>query len=73
MTEIEMLATRIDALETHIAHQDRTIEELNAAITDQWKQIEDLAYRVSRLAEQVREVESGAGVSDEPEPPPPHY
>jgi SlyX protein len=71
MTEIETLTQRIDALETHIAHQDRTIEDLNAALTDQWKQIEDLAYRVSRLADELREVE-GAG-SSEPEPPPPHY
>jgi SlyX protein len=71
MTEIETLIQRIDALEMHIAHQDRTIEELNAALTDQWKQVEDLAYRVSRLAEELREVEIGG--SNEPEPPPPHY
>lgn len=71
MTEIQTLTQRIDALETHIAHQDRTIEDLNAAITDQWKQIEDLAYRVSRLAEELREAEMGG--PNEPEPPPPHY
>jgi SlyX protein len=71
MTEIETLTQRIDALETHIAHQDRTIEDLNAAITDQWKQIEDLAYRMSRLTDALREVESSG--SGEPEPPPPHY
>lgn len=71
MTETEILAQRIDALEAHIAHQDRTIEDLNAAITDQWKQIEELDYRLSRLADELREVESG--VSGEPEPPPPHY
>ena len=71
MTEIETLTRRIDALEMHIAHQDQTIEVLNAAITDQWKQIEDLAYRMSRLAEELREVEMGG--SGEPEPPPPHY
>ena len=73
MTEIEILAARIDALEIHIAHQDQTIEDLNATITDQWKQIEDLAYRVSRLGEQMREAENGAGVTDAPEQPPPHY
>ena len=71
MTEIETLTQRIDALEAHIAHQDRTIEDLNAAITDQWKQIEDLAYRMSRLSDELREIESSG--SGEPEPPPPHY
>jgi SlyX protein len=71
MTEIETLTERIDALEAHIAHQDRTIEELNSALTGQWKQIEDLAYRVGRLTDELREFESSAG--DGPEPPPPHY
>jgi len=73
MPDIEMLAARIDALEIRIAHQDQTIEELNATITDQWKQIEDLTYRVSRLSDELRAVENSAGVTDEPEPPPPHY
>jgi SlyX protein len=73
MTDTETLAARIDALEIRIAHQDQTIEDLNATITDQWKQIEDLTYRVSRLGEQMREVENSAGVTDGPEPPPPHY
>ena len=58
MTETETLAARIDALEIHIAHQDQTLEDLNATITDQWKQIEDLAYRVSRLGEQMRSKEA---------------
>ena len=71
MTEIETLTQRVDALEMRIAHQDQTIEDLNAALTDQWKQIEDLAYRLSRMADELREVESRG--ADEPEPPPPHY
>ena len=73
MTETQMLAARIDALEIRIAHQDQTIEDLNATITDQWKQIEDLTHRVSRLADALRAVENSAGVGEEPEPPPPHY
>ena len=73
MTELESLIARIDGLEMHMAHQDQTIEDLNATITEQWKQIEDLTYRLTRLSEQVREVESSTGVGDGPEPPPPHY
>jgi len=71
MTETLTLTQRIDALEVHIAHQDQTIEDLNTAITDQWKQIEDLTYRLSRLADEMRAVESRG--EHEPEPPPPHY
>ena len=73
MTDIEALAARMDSMEIRIAHQDQTIDDLNATITDQWKQIEDLTYRLTRLGEQVREVEAGTGVTDAPEPPPPHY
>jgi SlyX protein len=73
MTEIEILAARIDGLEMRIAHQDEIVEDLNATITDLWKQIEDLTYRLTRLGEQLREVEAGVGVTDAPEPPPPHY
>ena len=73
MTDTAALAARIDALEMRIAHQDETIESLNGTITDQWKQIEDLAYRVSRLSDELRAVEGSAGVGEEPEPPPPHY
>jgi SlyX protein len=73
MTDLETLTARIDGLEMRIAHQDQTIEDLNASITEQWRQIEDLTYRLTRLSEQVREVESSTGVSDGPEPPPPHY
>lgn len=73
MTNLETLTARIDGMEMHIAHQDQTIEDLNATITEQWRQIEDLTYRLTRLSEQVREVESSTGVSDGLEPPPPHY
>jgi SlyX protein len=73
MTETDTLAARIDALEIRMVHQDQTIEDLNVTITDQWKQIEDLAYRVNRLSDELRAAENSAGVGEEPEAPPPHY
>lgn len=62
---------RIDALETRIAFQDQTIEELNAALTEQWKTIDLLAKKLTMIEEQVR---SGSYIADPAtEKPPPHY
>ena len=62
---------RLDALETRIAYQDRTIEELNVAITEQWKIIDQLSKRQTMMEDQVR---SGSYIADpSTERPPPHY
>ena len=62
---------RLDALETRIAYQDQTIEELNGAITAQWKTIDLLVKKLATLEEQVR---SGSYIADPAsEAPPPHY
>lgn len=62
---------RIDALETRIAFQDQTIEELNATLTEQWKVIDLLTKKMAMLEEQVR---LGSFIADPAtERPPPHY
>ena len=65
--------SRLDELEIRIAHQDQTIEDLNAAITAQWKLIERLEREVVRLAERVADSEQAAGQADPVNRPPPHY
>lgn len=72
MDDIGSLIARIDALEARVAHQDRTIEDLNDTVTAQWRAIETLTRRVARLDEQMREAQDRASPG-EPEPPPPHY
>lgn len=62
---------RLEALETRIAFQDQTIEDLNATITEQWKIIDQLNKRLTVMEEQVR---SGSYIADpSTERPPPHY
>ena len=72
MTEAEALS-RIEALETRIVHQERTIEVLNTSVTEQWEQIDRLTKQVERMASRLQHVEDNAPSSDAPEPPPPHY
>jgi SlyX protein len=72
MTDSDALRTRIDELEVRIAHQDRAIEDLNATITAQWKEIETLTRKLARLEDRIQEV-ADAPATDLPEPPPPHY
>ena len=65
--------SRLDELEIRIAHQDQTIEDLNAAITAQWKLIERLERQMARLAERVADSERSTGDAAPVDRPPPHY
>ena len=73
MSDTPSTAVRIDELEIRIAHQDQTIEDLNAAITAQWTLIERLERQVERLAERVADAEQAAGPAAPVDRPPPHY
>ena len=64
------MTERIEALEIRIAHQDRTIAELNETVTAQWKRIDALERELKTLREDVR---NAYPARSEPEPPPPHY
>lgn len=74
MSDTSNTASRLDELEIRIAHQDQTIEDLNAAITAQWKLIERLERQVVRLAERVADSEQAISEAAAPvNRPPPHY
>lgn len=64
---------RIDRLETHLAHQEQTIEDLNAAVAAQWSEIERLTHLLNALALRVRAAEERPQEPTPAEPPPPHY
>ena len=65
--------TRIEALEAKVAYQERTIEELNGALTEQWKQIDVLTKQINRLSDRLMRMEEAAPAPAADEPPPPHY
>lgn len=72
MSDTDALQARIDSLEIRVAYQDRIIEDLNGAVTEQWKQIDAVTRRIAHLVERVEAAETRAATGA-PEPPPPHY
>ena len=66
-------SARLDELEMRVVHQDQTIEDLNAAITAQWKLIDRLERQVARLGERVAETEQAVSEAAPANTPPPHY
>jgi SlyX protein len=62
--------SRLDALEMLAAHQDKTIAELNGAITAQWRKIDALERQLAKLLVEIQNI---GATRDAPEPPPPHY
>jgi len=70
--DIATLVRRIEALEMEAAHRGQVIDDLNTTITAQWKEIDGLKRHLSRLTDQVAELEA-PGRDAAAEPPPPHY
>jgi SlyX protein len=62
---------RLDALEIRIVHQDDTIDDLNATVTEQWKAIDKLTREIKALTERLAAANLTA--RDPREEPPPHY
>ncbi|MCK9909000.1 SlyX family protein [Microbacteriaceae bacterium K1510] len=70
--DIATLMRRIEALEMDAAHRGRMIDDINATIMAQWKEIDGLQRQLRRLTEQVAELEAPSR-DGAAEPPPPHY
>jgi len=64
------LLARIDALETHIAHQDEMLGELNEVITRQQKNLDAINAQFDRFIDRFEAMETQSPV---PVKPPPHY
>ena len=65
-------ASRIAALEEHVAHQDRTIEELSDQLSAQWKLVEQMRAKLDQLTERFLVLEEGT-LEAPPITRPPHY
>jgi SlyX protein len=65
------LSERIDTLESRLAYQDQTIEQLNETMTAQWKQIDVLTRQLAALTERLQEAETNTPAPANERPP--HY
>jgi len=60
MTEnMEKLAARLTELETRLAFQDQTIEELHGAIYQQQGQLDEFSRELARLKERLGQLPPG--------------
>lgn len=73
MSDVDLPDARLDKLEMLVAHQERTIEDLQKVIADQWTEIERLGRKLATLGSRVEAVEERADSPTPVEPPPPHY
>jgi len=67
------METRIAELESRVAFQEHTLNELNDVIVDQSARIDQLTRSIEQMKSQMRSLASNDVVSESAEPPPPHY
>lgn len=65
--------SRLEKLETTVAYQEQSIEDLNKTVLAQAAEIAQLKRLVGNLGERLREIADNPALSEGPEPPPPHY
>ena len=69
--ELRKLALQLVDMQTQLAFQEETINQLNEALAQQQRDIEKLQTESRVLRQQYREIQQQPAVGTEP--PPPHY
>lgn len=69
----EELMQRLEQLESRLAFQDDTIEQLNQIVTEQQQQIDKMHRQLRILGKRMKEVTVTQVANQDEETPPPHY
>lgn len=64
---------RIAELETRLAHQEQTVDELSSVVAEQSNLVELLHEQLRRLSGQMGELAEIVNDTAPDDPPPPHY
>lgn len=64
---------RIVEIETKLAHQELSLEELNAVVTEQNSRLARLEDLTERLLERVQSLSDAGGAASADDERPPHY
>lgn len=67
------MENKIIELETKIAYQEHTIQELNDALTHQQREITTLKLKMAQLENSLKQLTPSNIASQAEETPPPHY
>jgi len=71
--DITELQESVEALESRNAFQDDIIEQLNNELAVHQLEISELKSQLKLIASRVKDNTAGQSLSQEIEPPPPHY
>jgi SlyX protein len=70
---LEQLNDRVDNLESQVAFQEDTIEQLNDALSQQQLMLDKMNQQIRLMAERLKQVQPSNIASEAEETPPPHY
>lgn len=73
MANFDEILSYLTELETKVAFQEQTIEELNQALIDQQFVLDKMQQQLRHLAEKLHGVQTSNIASRSEETPPPHY
>ncbi|MGX2948755.1 SlyX family protein [Frederiksenia canicola] len=73
LTNFDQLLAHLAELETKVAFQEQTIDELNQALIDQQFTLDKMQHQLRHLAEKLHGVQGSNIASRAEETPPPHY
>ena len=69
----DLLEGRLTALESALARREAEGQDLSDMVAEQWKVLEELRHKMTRIKDRLATLEDSLENASEPDPTPPHY